>query len=174
MKLFLIVLASLLLLGCTSTNPTETAYHVHSDFKVYLNNQAFDFSLEKYQTPYVCGDEHKESNIHLHGGNGEVVHVHDEPATWKEFFESLGGQLSSTCFIMDSETSCGDLRFFVNGEEVFNLPEREINDLDKVLITLNASQEELSAQLNSITNFACIESRKCDVPEGYVLDKCST
>lgn len=135
--------------------------HEHSDFKVYLRGEELDFSLPKYQV--------RARYVHVEGGIGEIVHKHATGVTWAHFFESVGMAINSTCFVDDAGRAfCNNpatnetLKFYVNGKLSNDVVESyEMRDLDRVLVSYgNETEEVLDAQLKSVTNRACIESRK--------------
>lgn len=138
--------------------------HEHADFKVYLNGVAYDFAQEKY----MSSEEAPLSPFtHVHDGDGEVIHKHMSGVTLGTFFESLGMQFSADCFVLDTgEPYCNEtahmLRMFVNGEENEDFEHYEFHDLDRILITYGVAEgEELEAQLDSVTDRACIYSETC-------------
>lgn len=70
--------------------------HYHAGFIVYVNGIRQDFGDSRYMKIEPCttaGSEIKEDDqlekAHLHGGIGDVVHVHREGALWKEFFVNI-------------------------------------------------------------------------------------
>lgn len=153
------------------------AFHIHSDFAVFVNNKRMDFAQEKYMTStdacqHADEDDHA---LHLHNLNGNVAHAHTPDKTWVDFFDSIGFKLEPTQLTFDDgvvykNSDSSVWRFYVNGSELTDLQNHVIQDLDKVLITYgNTTEEIIQSQLNSITNEACIFSKKCPLPEGVVL-----
>ncbi|MDO8624848.1 MAG: hypothetical protein Q7R47_02100, partial [Candidatus Diapherotrites archaeon] len=138
--------------------------HWHADFKVYLDNNAFDFSQSKYQS--VEGNELSE-RIHLHENDGNVIHIEGADVLLGEFFNSIGMKFSSTCFVTDTNKSycdgaAGQLKFFVNGQINTQFENYVPQDLDRILIAYgNETPEQLQQELDSVTDNACIESGKC-------------
>lgn len=167
------------------SNIPEPGFHEHADFAVYLNGEKFDFSLDQYQSVTPCkvvdsglpfidiafaheGAE-DEGSIDLHDNIGTTVHMHEEGVTWHDFFESIQMEFEDNLFVDDQgnryeEDEEHSFRLFVNNEEVETLEDREIRDLDKVLITyglIDRSDEELALELVSITDDACYYSETC-------------
>ncbi len=138
--------------------------HVHADFKVYLNGSAYDIAQEKYMS-----EENSPLSpfTHLHDMDGGIIHKHMSGITLGDFFESLGMELTDTCFILDDGSSyCQNdtttLSMYVNGRMTKKFDQYEISDLDRILITYGeASEEELQAQLSSVGDRACIYSETC-------------
>ncbi len=137
--------------------------HEHADIKIYLNGQQLDLTQEKYQST-----EEKElnANTHLHDGNGDVIHKHREGVTIGYFLKSLGIEFSQDCLVLDTgERYCTDeqneLKFRVNGQANGQFGQYEFMDLDKILISFGPKEEDISTQLQSISDDACMYSEKC-------------
>jgi hypothetical protein len=139
--------------------------HEHSDFKLYINGQAYNFSQAKYmtETDNSGGVENCATGsvfAHMHDLDGNLVHKHATGATWGYFFSTLNITLSPDCIAMDmGEKYCSGngktLRFFVNGKEVHGLADYEIHNLDKVIITFgNETDEGIATQIATITDEA--------------------
>jgi len=146
-----------------TTLDTET-YHAHFDLKVYLNGKAIDFTQAKYQS-----EEGKELDewIHLHDGNGEVVHVHKAGQKLEKLFNSLKIGFNDECFTLDTgERYCSGngktLKLFVNGQENNKYESYEPKDLDRILITYgNDSESTIAEQIDTVSDKACIYSEVC-------------
>ena len=100
--------------GAEETSDTNEV-HYHAGFAVFDGTQRVDFSAFRYMSPSPCEletsgnlrfpearaheDVSDESShldkVHLHNGNGQVVHVHTENITWRDFFKSLEYDTSS-------------------------------------------------------------------------------
>lgn len=138
-------------------------YHAHVDFKVFLEGNEISFNKLKFN------EVSKYAHLHLTNPHGDkVIHIEGtENITIGLFFESLGMKFNSTCFVLDTgEGFCNNfekrIRFFVNGNENFQFDLYEFRDLDKILITYgDETDREIENQKNSITDYACIFSRKC-------------
>lgn len=144
--------------------------HLHADFKVYINNVAYDFSQEKYQTIEAPNEEHdfeQEGYVHLHDSNGEIIHVHKEAITVGDFFDSLAMSFDKNCLALDTgEKYCNEeaksLKFYINGQLNDQFENYEIQDLDRILLTYGSEYEELiQAQIASVNDEACIYSETC-------------
>lgn len=144
--------------------------HIHADFKVYLNGKAYDFSEIKYQST----EEHKLSeSVHLHDKNGRVMHIHNNGATLRDFFSSLGIELIEKCLTLDTgQKFCNKngktLKFFVNGQVNVDFERYQMKDLDKILISFGEDTDAtIAKQITFITSEACIYSKKCPAPKGF-------
>ena len=167
--LLCLLAASLLFAACTQEEPVPSGpypgdVHYHADFKVYLNGQPFDFAQEKYQSE---GTSVKSTYIHLHEGNGDVIHLERSQTNLSYFFASLDMKFNSTCFRTDANQSfCTNethaLSFLVNGAHNNAYGSYVFNDLDRMLISYSPINDPaVLSQMDSVTDKACIESEKC-------------
>lgn len=141
----------------------NVSVHEHADFAVYLNGEQVDFSKEEYQSN---DEDHKHEYTHLHDGVGHIIHKHRTGVSIGELFDSIGMNFSQACFALDTgEQFCNSntksLKFFVNGEENSRFGDYEIADLDQILISYGPKDEDVSEQLESLTDEACIYSETC-------------
>lgn len=138
--------------------------HEHADFKVYLNDKVFDFSLAKYQD---SKESPKDPYAHLHDGNGTVTHKHRQGVTLGYFFKTIGMSFDKNCFITDTKQQyCSDgkntLKMYVNGKPNDKLGEYEFTDLDKIVISYGSEDQAIiQKQIDSVTDQACMYSEKC-------------
>lgn len=183
---FLGVFATVYVIKGQISNIPEPDFHEHADFALFIDGQRFDFSKEEYMSVQPCtisreypanvayahgleSDDLKNS-VHLHDRNGDIVHAHRPKITWHDFFHSLNMEFEDGKFVDDQGQSYlanedSAFYYFVNGEAVNQLADREIRDLDKVLISYSSTgeitQEELLIQQAQITNDACFYSEAC-------------
>ena len=157
-KLIIYALAALivmaLIFGLAANKPSPgkpepASYHAHFDFKLYLDGQAMDLSQDQYQATV----EHPlDERIHLHDGEGGVVHIHAANATLDDFLDSLGIELHETT----------GLRIYVNGREEPQGLDYQPRDLDRILVVDGqATQGQVSQWLATASEQACIYSEKC-------------
>ena len=139
-------------------------FHIHADFKMIANDTPIDFSTNKYMSTET---RVLDPYIHLHDGESNLIHMHAPNQTLGKFFRSIGFQLTSTCFTLDTNVSyCNDgsktLKLFVNGQPNTQFENYIFNDLDRILITYgDDSPEAIAQQIASVSDEACIESNKC-------------
>lgn len=153
--------------------PHYNEVHIHADFAVYLDNERIDFSESVYHS-----DERavRHPFLHLHDGDGDVVHIHAKQQTLADFFESLGIHIDEHCLVRGDRSYCrtNNLQMFVNGKEwiqPFNT--YTPRDLDRILLTNTTNPETLEIEKNQVTDRACIQSESC--PErGMAVEGCST
>lgn len=152
-----------------STEP----YHVHADFLVIINGTKVDFNKPQYMS--VNGKE-LTPDVHMHDNIPFVIHFHSATADLKEFFKSLGMDFNSNCFFDGNNTYCTNaterLQFYVNGSPSPAFGDYRPNDLDKILIYYGSSSPA-PGDFASITSWACVYSKKCPAPPGFVLDETS-
>ncbi len=136
--------------------------HEHADFAVYLDGQKFDFKQDKYQS---TEENPLDSNTHVHDGNGDVTHKHRKGITLGYFLKTIGMRFDNQCFATDDKQEyCNNadkkLKLIVNGQPNEQLGNYEFNDLDKILISYG-NETDLTAQIASISDDACMYSEKC-------------
>lgn len=134
-----------------SSSPAA-AYHMHFDLKAYVNGTQVDFSQSKYQESKT---NPLDANIHFHDGNGDVVHVHKNGIALSELFNSL-----KISFPGDNSNS--NLKVYVNG----SLNSQGLSyiplDIDQILVSYGpVNDTNITSQISSVTNNACIYSLKC-------------
>jgi hypothetical protein len=119
--------------------------HSHAGILVKIFGDTFDFSAPAYQI--------KSSWIHFEGNDGTTVHKHATGVTLGYLFETLGLGLDDQCYeFQDGRSFCTNedytLRFYINGEQVNDIRDYEIQEDDKILISYGAeTPEEIESQL---------------------------
>jgi len=119
--------------------------HSHAGILVKIFGDTFDFSAPAYQI--------KSSWIHFEGNDGTTVHKHSTGVTLGYLFETLGLGLDDQCYeFQDGRSFCTNedytLRFYINGEQVSDIRDYEIQEDDKILISYGAeTPEEIESQL---------------------------
>jgi protein-disulfide isomerase len=145
-------------------NTEPTAVHWHFDLKTVINGKEIDFSQSKYQSTET---DVKAEFVHLHDGNGKVVHIHQSGVSLQDFFQSIGMDITTGCFTTDTkETLCSTntktLSVYVNGEKEPRAGEYEPKDLDRILIVYGPKNDASISQLiEDVSNDACIYSETC-------------
>jgi hypothetical protein len=142
----------------------DSGFHIHADFKVFLNGKALDFTQAKYQSTEA---RHLDEDAHLHDGNGDVMHIHKAGITLGYFFKTLGIQFTENCFVLDTqERFCNagsmQLQLLVNGKSQNQMDQYIPQDLDKILITYgDIFEHPEEKQVSTVTDEACIYSKTC-------------
>ena len=152
--------------GCELRQPV----HWHADFALYIDGKQYDFNQERF---FSTTEEELSENVHLHEPY-LVVHVHREGTTWREFFHSLGFELTDECLTLpegDQYCTSGTVRlsFILNGVKVDAVAFQDITNIDRLLISFGSeSDEELMQRWAEVKDEACILSRLCEerIPEG--------
>lgn len=139
-------------------------FHAHFDLSVVLNGKAIDFTQTKYQSTEA---NELDPYIHMHDGNGKVVHLHKEGVNLNEFFTSLKITFTKDCFDLDTGVKyCNlgtkTLKMYVNGKENTDFANYVPQDLDRILITYGSeTQAQVQKQIDNVSDDACIYSEKC-------------
>ncbi|TSC58292.1 MAG: Protein-disulfide isomerase [Candidatus Peregrinibacteria bacterium Greene0416_19] len=178
---FAIIALALLLSSCggPATNPDPN--HTHADFGMWVDGREIDFSAETYMSGSSAeeqddghGHTHRHPSLHLHDGNGHVIHRHKPGLPFKEFSDSIGLQFrGNTCYSLSHPgkgTLSGSggfvcpitpLRLFVNDmEQPFDL-RYVFKDLDRIFITNAPDRASVDIQMQHLTDDACLYSRTC-------------
>jgi hypothetical protein len=185
----------------TSFDKNPDPNHTHADFAVWIDGVQLDFSDQKYMSEPVkdpidepvtfrfipaamahdgVEDGHPDETtiperkyLHLHDGNGHVIHRHKPGLTLGEFFTSIGFGLASEkagewCWYTVSPdhpfAACesGPMRLFVNGaEKKMNPMEYVFEDHDQILLTDSTDDAAVQTQLAALTDDACRYSKTC-------------
>jgi hypothetical protein len=175
--------------------------HTHADFAVWMPTggdpeqasnrfvEKLDFSDQKYMSEAYDPNNGQELRVdplrkylHLHDGNGHIIHRHKPGLTLGEFFKSIGAEMTTSyfengqelqnnCFMWEDiagqkNTRCSGefgymIHMYVNGQEVSYNPDYVFNDGDKILIISASEDGEIGTALDEITNDACLYSRTC-------------
>ncbi len=148
-----------------SLNPD--ANHTHADFAVWFGAERLDFSKPEYmsglsadETTHDEPGEVHDMHLHLHDGNGDVIHRHKPGLTLGEFFASLGMTFTTDCFTYEGREACNG-RMFINGREVPMNPGYVFQDLDHVLLSYDSDDEAVESQLSALSDEACLYSKAC-------------
>lgn len=154
--------------------------HTHADLAMWMDGRQIDFSDEKYMLNEGSNDLDKETNPHLHGGNGLVVHRHKPGQSIGDFPQAIAVTSTARCVTLhDAAPVCNQggkrWRMFVNGGERPFDPSYVFADLDRILLTYGATDEDAERQLAAMSDDACLFSRTCPErgkppPENCVAD----
>lgn len=174
--LFLVIAAGAAWYGQTHHTPAKNPdpNHTHADFAVWIDSQEFDFSDAKYMTT-----EEEEAKLppgdlrlylHLHDGNGHVMHKHKPGLTLGDFFSTLPWRVPGTKRYVGNQFLIADgrtddafvpVRLFVNGKENTEGSSYVFHDGDHLLITNAKDDAELQHELSLMTDNACRYSKTC-------------
>lgn len=148
----------------SAVNPDPN--HTHADMALWVEGRKIDLSAGKYMLDEDSTDPAKETSPHLHDGNGLVIHRHKQGQSIGEFLRAIEIVATRQCFTFDDRTSiCNEdgkrWRMFVNGAEQPLDPAYVFRDLDQILLTFGATEEQLEEQLQSLSDDACLYSQTC-------------
>ncbi len=138
--------------------------HVHSDMMVYIGDERFRFTDDKYQS---SPEQILNPDFHLHDNIDEVIHRHAANLTLTNFFQSLGFTLNNECLVTDTgipycNTDNGKVQLYVNGELVNNIVSYIPEEEDRILVYYGSpTGPNLLNYLNGISDQSCIYSGNC-------------
>jgi len=148
----------------SAVNPDPN--HTHADLAIWMEGQPIDLSAEKYMLNEGSNDPEKETKPHLHDGNALIIHRHKAGQSIGEFLEAIDINATNQCVTLDNgSTVCNGgvkrWQMFVNGIERPLDPSYVFADLDQILLTYGASEEQVAEQLQSLSDDACLYSQTC-------------
>lgn len=182
-----IALAVGIILVFPPANPDPN--HTHADFAIWVNGSYLDFSGDEYMSgSSTDGSTHPTEGLrkylHLHDGNGSVIHRHKSGLTLNEFLASnlqlnLAYSGSSSCFYTPADgCTSSPLHMFVNGKEFLDsqypgrIGEFVFQDGDHILITDSQDASVIAEQLQKMTDDACQYSRTCPWRGAPPMENC--
>ncbi len=113
---------------------TPKKVHYHAGFVVFKDDRKINFSDFKYMRVKPCseGTDHKESaediqaeKAHLHDLVGDVVHVEEKNAYWRDLFYNINYKLDYSKAIA-----------FINGKRVSQFENRKIRPDESLVILI--------------------------------------
>lgn len=146
--------------------------HTHADFRVIIDGTEIGFEDDVFMSgAYQEGERTQEAALHkflhLHDGNGHVIHRHKPGLVLQEFFDSIRVGFTANCIVyqapVERDMVCSDnpWRMVVNGQErPFSL-DYDFADLDQILLSTAATDDLLAAEWEEMTDDACLYSRTC-------------
>ncbi len=192
---------SFFLVACETRTPVANPdpNHAHADFAVWIDGEKLDFSVPEFMSEELTHEEEEELKhdtgaladatsatlqkyLHLHDGNGHVMHRHKPSLTLANFFTAIRVGFAGKCYSVGIPGQDGEIcsdhsfRLFVNGKEYFfDVLSYVFVDGDKILITTAVDGPDLDLELASVTDDACRYSKTCpwrgDPPaEGCIAD----
>lgn len=132
--------------------------HYHAGFQVYIDGKLQDFSGAKYMKEDPCTIDNKSHGVvdeqlekaHLHDRNGQVVHLHRDNVFWSDFFTNIKYDIPQ-----DKE-----IKSFVNGNEVNQIPTTKINPYDSVVIIVGDGTDSSKLLEKAVTRDQIIKEEK--------------
>ncbi len=136
-------------------NVEEKEVHYHAGFKVYVDGTEVNFSDFKYMSVKPCTTEEHDDNdddnkIHLHDGNGRVVHVHANGFKWGDLFKSLNYSFDSTKHITG----------YLNGKETSDILNTPIAAYDSIVVLVGDAPQDVDLSKMSVTKDDIIKAEK--------------
>jgi hypothetical protein len=137
----------------------EKKIHYHAGFVVFQDNKKLDFSDNKYMNvkPCTTGEEEDEAGedeqiekAHLHDNVGDVVHIEQIDAKWKDLFINLH-------YAMDYSK----VTAYINGQKVSNFENQPIRAYDSVVVFIgNVDEKRLQEAVKK--NYIMEKEKKSD------------
>lgn len=166
------VLGAVSVLGVRYYNSSADHTHYHAAFGIYLEGERQMFTEPGfYEEVNACStvDSDPAQRVHMHEPDNDVIHVHDNLATWGDFFENIGFSISDrhikTNSRMHLDGPRSPITYLLNGEEVRNPANTLIGDEDVLLISYGESTESvLNQQLDSIKAEKAAQANHQDDP----------
>lgn len=146
------------------TGAESTAYHIHADFLVMIDDTKLDLSDDRYMSVVK---RVLSPSVHLHDNNDNVIHFHAPNISLVEFLSSLNISLTSDCLKKDDTSYCRgpehELRLYVNDKDrTSDITSYVPRDEDRILLYYGARDDEkISKYLDEVTDKACIYSGTC-------------
>ncbi len=144
-------------------NTYEPEVHVHSDFKIIINDEWIRLTDKRYQS---STEQTLHDDIHLHDDKDDVVHRHAEGITFVEFLSSIGFALTEDCLTDDEgEIFCTDeaneLVLYVNGEPTDSTGYINTEEDSILLYYGMRNNPKLTEYFSAITDNSCYYSGTC-------------
>ncbi|KKR51353.1 MAG: hypothetical protein UT84_C0001G0038 [Candidatus Curtissbacteria bacterium GW2011_GWA1_40_16] len=139
---YLLIVISTFLISKSLFLPFKT--HYHAGFVVFQDNRKLDFSDNKYMyiKPCLLNPNHNDAvedkqleKAHLHENVGDLVHVEESGAYWKDLFINIG-------YPVDDAKSTG----YINGKQVFNFQMRPIHPYESLVVITGDNNPEFLKQ----------------------------
>lgn len=138
----LLVAATYFYKSYLNTRPHEEI-HYHAGFVIFDNGNKVDFSGQNFMTVRPCEvaenkptpEEIQNDKGHLHGGVGDVIHIHTTGAKWNDLFKNLSYELNPQNFTA-----------YVNGQLSENVLEKPIEEYQSLVILVGENDENLLSQ----------------------------
>lgn len=119
-----------------------------ASFAIFTNGTFRIFTDPRYHN--------KSQDVYINPDNPNIIVVKKEDITWGDFFKTLPMSLTKDCLTTGTgQRFCtgeaGFLGFYINGEKVDNVLDREISDGDNLLVSFGTQNEkEIEDQLSQI------------------------
>ncbi len=148
----------------SAVNPDPN--HTHADLALWIEGRKIDLSDEKYMLSEESGDDAKEENPHLHDHIGNIIHRHKPGQSIGDFLGAIGVTALSQCVALGEQApTCNQggkrWQMFVNSMERPFDTSYIFTDIDRILLTFGATEDQVQEQLLSLTDNACIYSKTC-------------
>ncbi len=136
----------------SESNAGSIDTHEHATILAKIFGDRFDFTHSDFQL--------QDPRINLEPAEPDVIHRTSKDATIGLFFDTLGMQLSSQCFVFyDGREFCSndkdELKFYVNDQKKDDISEYIFSEDDRILISYGSeNKNEIKEQLSELESMA--------------------
>lgn len=146
-----------------SLNPDPN--HTHADLAIWVHGTLIDLSHDRYMSGASTNTDeaaYLHKYLHFHDGIGHVIHRHKEGFDVDDFLVSLGFTTNDNCITFDDgQQYCDQWRMMINDKEVNFDTHYFFNDLDKIMLSFGATDNDFMLQWKRMTDDACLYSKAC-------------
>jgi hypothetical protein len=135
----------------SSETPDHAGVHYHAGFQIYVDDALQNFSDFQFMELKPCGpdDITDEDTVHLHGGRGDVVHVHHAGMTWANLGQYLVERSGANLSEDDLQKTA--VEAYVNGQKVDDIMSYPIKAYDSVVVFIGKTTDIEGKLKNAVT-----------------------
>jgi hypothetical protein len=132
--------------------PPPLPTHYHANWALFVNGARVDLSGSQYMEEVTACVPAGETILptqrtHMHEGNHDIVHVHDDGATWGHLMANLGFGLGDDFLMLHSgeryvADGVNSLKYIVDGQIVLPAYNRVIRSTERLLISYGPESVE--------------------------------
>jgi hypothetical protein len=146
--------------------PPSVPTHYHANWAVFVNGQRVDLSGSQYMEEVTACVPVGQTILptqrtHMHEGNQDIVHVHDDGVTWGHLMANLGFGLGEDFLILhggDRYVADGErtLKYIADGQVVLPAYNRVIRSTERLLISYGPEtvEEVVATQFPQVASTA--------------------
>jgi len=146
--------------------PPPVPTHYHANWALFVSGQRVDLSGSQYMEEVTACVPVGETILptqrtHMHEGNQDVVHVHDDGVTWGHLMANLGFGLGDDFLMLhggERYVSGGEdtLKYIADGQIVLPAYNRVIRSTERLLISYGPEsvEEVIATQFPQVANSA--------------------
>jgi hypothetical protein len=160
-------LSAFLVLGVVryALMPQPEPVHFHANWALFVDGQRMDLSGREFMEDVAqCSvdptHQRAEDRVHMHENNHDVVHVHASGVTWGLLLANIGMWAGNNYLDVGSQLlqngEAGQLKFILNGTQVFSIRSLPIRSQDRLLISYGpeTADEAIATQFPTVASTA--------------------